>query len=125
MKNRASVLEMKTDCSTSGFTLVEVLLLLAIVGLLLGVALPNSLKAREDADAHHCRANLEDIQYAIQSWVSTESIGPEGKVTIEIIQEYLDEREVSCPSGGKYILSAVREKPSCTVEGHSLEKEGE
>jgi len=116
---------MKTVRVTSGFTLVEVLLLLAIVGLLLGVALPNSLRAQNKADAHHCRANLEDIQYAIQSWISTESIGPGEKVTIEIIREYLDEGEVSCPSGGRYILSTVREKPSCTVEGHSLEKEEE
>ena len=114
---------MKTVRATSSFTLVEVLLLLAIVGLLLGVALPNSLRAQKKADAHHCRANLEDIQYAIQDWVSTESIGPGENVTLELIRKYLDEREVSCPSGGRYILSTVREKPSCTVEGHSLEKE--
>lgn len=117
-------MEMKTVRATSSFTLVEVLLLLAIVGLLLGVALPNSFKARKNADAHHCRANLEDIQYAIQEWVSTESIGPEENVTLELIRKYLDEGEVSCPSGGRYILSTVRERPSCTVEGHSLEREG-
>ena len=115
---------MKTVRVTSGFTLVEVLLLLVLVGLLLGVALPNSLRAQKKADAHHCRVNLEDIQYAIQEWDSTGSIGPGKKVTIEIIREYLDEGEVSCPSGGQYILSTVREKPSCTVEGHSLEREG-
>ncbi len=116
---------MKTVYSTLGFTLVEVLLLLAIVGLLLGVALPNSLRAQKKANAHHCRANLEDIQYAIQSWVSTESIGPEEKVTFEVIWKYLDRGEISCPSGGQYIFSAVSDKPSCTVKGHFLRKEEE
>jgi len=116
---------MKKVYSTSGFTLVEVLLLLAIVGLLLGVALPNSLRAHKKANAHHCRANLEDIQYAIQSWVSTDSVGPGEKVTFEAIRKYLDRGGISCPSGGHYIFSAVREEPSCTVEGHSLRKEEE
>jgi type II secretory pathway pseudopilin PulG len=116
---------MKTVRATSSFTLVEVLLLFALVGLLLGVALPNSLRARKNADAHHCRANLEDIQYAIQSWVSTEDIGPEEKVTFEAIRKYLDRGEISCPSGGQYIFSAVRDTPSCTVKGHSLAKEEE
>ena len=116
---------MKTVRATSSFTLVEVLLLLAIVGFLLGVALPNSLRAQKKANAHHCRANLEDIQYAIQEWISTESIGQEEKVTLGLILKYLDEGDVSCPSGGRYILSSVRERPSCTVEGHSLEKEEE
>ena len=123
--NRASGLEMKTVRATSSFTLVEVLLLLAIVGLLLGVALPNSLRAQKKANAHHCRANLEDIQYAIQSWVSTESIGPEEKVTFEAIGKYLDRGEISCPSGGLYIFPAVSDKPSCTVKGHFLRKEEE
>ena len=116
---------MKKVRATSSFTLVEVLLLLAIVGLLLGVALPNSLRAQKKANAHHCRANLEDIQYAIQKWVSTGSVGPEEKVTFEAIRKYLDKVEISCPSGGQYIFSAVGDKPSCTVEGHFLRKEEE
>ena len=97
----------------------------AIVGLLLGVALPNSLRAQKKANAHHCRANLEDIQYAIQKWVSTESVGPGEKVTFKKILEHLDRGRVNCPSGGEYNLSTVGENPSCTIKGHSLMREEE
>ena len=123
--NSSSGLKKKTVHATSGFTLVEVLLLLAVVGLLLGVALPNSLRAQKKANAHHCRANLEDIQYAIQLWVSTGSVVPGEKVTFEKILEHLDRGRVNCPSGGEYNLSAVGKKPSCTIEGHSLMREEE
>jgi len=123
--NRAGGLKMKPNQAASGFTLIEVLLLLVVVGFLLGVALPNSIRAQKEANAHHCRANLEDIQYAIQLWVSTGSVGPGEKVTFEKILEHLDRGRVNCPSGGDYNLSAVGEKPSCTIEGHSLMREEE
>jgi type II secretory pathway pseudopilin PulG len=109
---------MKTDRTTSGFTLVEVLLLITLVGLLLTVALPNSLRAHKNSDAHHCRANLEDIQSTIGAWDSNESIEQK-------IRKYLDKGEVRCPSGGRYILVGAGQEPTCAVEGHSLVREGE
>lgn len=112
---------MKTVSNTSGFSLVEVLLMIAVIGLLLGIALPNQLRAAKKADGFHCRANLEDIQSAIQKW-SAEYDGqnPDAKVTMEDIKSYLPRENIQCPSGGHYTLTTASEAPKCSVDGHAL-----
>jgi competence protein ComGC len=111
----------KTVTDTSGFSLVEVLLMIAVIGLLLGIALPNQLRAAKKANGFHCRANLEDIQSAIQKW-SAEHDGqnPDAKVTLEDIKSYLARENLQCPSGGHYTLTTASEAPKCSVDGHAL-----
>ena len=111
----------KTVSATSGFSLVEVLLVIAVIGLLLGIALPNQLRAAKEANGFHCRAHLEDIQSAIQKW-STEHDGqnPDAKVTLEDLKSYLPRGLVQCPSGGHYTLTTASEAPRCSVDGHAL-----
>ena len=107
--------------ATSGFSLVEVLLIIVVIGLLLGIALPNQLRAAKEANGFHCRANLEDIKSAIQKW-STEHDGqnPDGKVTLENIKSFLARENIQCPSGGHYTVTTASEAPKCSVDGHAL-----
>ena len=111
----------KTVPATSGFSLVEVLLIIVVIGLLLGIALPNQLRAAKKAKGFHCRANLEDIQSAFQKW-SAEHDGqnPEPKVTLEDLKPYLPRSMIQCPSGGHYTLTTASEAPKCSVDGHAL-----
>ena len=107
--------------ATSGFSLVEVLLIIVVIGFLLGVALPNQLRAAKEAKGFHCRSNLEDIQSAIQEWAD-ENGGQNSaaKVTLEDIKSYLARGKIQCPSGGQYILTTTDEAPKCSVDGHAL-----
>ena len=72
----------------SGFTMVEILIVLATVALLAAVAMPTFIKARESARTNTCIANLKKIDEAKQQWAmenkqpatalpaSTDLIGP-------------------------------------------------
>src|ERR1035437_259737 len=91
-----------------GFTLVEIMIVVAIIGLLASIAIPNFVKARTTAQMHACISNLQQIDGAIQMW-ATET----GADTLPYLKN-----SVTCPSGGKtfadsYAVSTVQTKPTC------------
>jgi prepilin-type N-terminal cleavage/methylation domain-containing protein len=100
-----------------GFTLVEIMIVVAIIGLLASIAIPNMTQARERTRQSACINNLQQIEGAMQRW-SIEMNKDEGQaVTYNDIRSYL-QRSVLCPSGGtafedSYTLTAVEAPPTC------------
>ena len=52
-----------------GFTLVEIMVVVAIIGLLAAIAIPNLLNARKDVQATACQANLDKIKLAMETYL--------------------------------------------------------
>ena len=100
-----------------GFTLVEIMIVVAIIGLLASIAIPNYAQSRNTARRNVCINNLQQIEGAIQRW-SLDMHKDEGEaVAYRDIQNYL-KRSVVCPSGGtsfedSYTISTVETAPSC------------
>jgi prepilin-type N-terminal cleavage/methylation domain-containing protein len=107
----------KRTARQGGFTLVEIMIVVAIIGLLASIAIPNFVKARTTAQMHACISNLQQIDGAIQMWATETKQGETATVTAADILPYL-KNSVTCPSGGKtfadsYAVSTVQTKPTC------------
>jgi prepilin-type N-terminal cleavage/methylation domain-containing protein len=100
-----------------GFTLVEIMIVVAIIGMLAAIAIPNYAQSREAARRNVCISNLQQIEGAIQRW-SLDMQKDEGQaVAYSDIRGYL-KRSVVCPAGGtsfedSYSITTVDSVPTC------------
>src|SRR5664279_5576093 len=84
---------------SGGFTLIEIMIVVAIIGLLATIAIPNMVQVRTTANKTACINNLQQIEGAIERW-SLDMHKDEGQaVTYSDIRSYL-KRSVVCPAGG-------------------------
>ena len=106
---------MKLQKNTAGFTLVEIMIVVAIIGLLAAIAVPNFAQARTNSRRNACINNLRLIdaakeQYAIENNVDTGAAAADASIT-----PYLKGNAIPvCPAAGAYTNNVIGTVPTCS-----------
>jgi prepilin-type N-terminal cleavage/methylation domain-containing protein len=112
----------KVGHSKRGFTIVEVMIVVGLVGMLAALAVPNALRSRTTASKQTCISNLRQIDSAKEQWTVEER-----KAQTDVpkdadlfgVDRYIKFKP-KCPEGGAYTLNANSIKPACNIAGHTL-----
>jgi len=90
----------------SGFTLVELLVVVLILATLMAVGLPIYLSSVADARKKSCRANLQSIANAAQAWKVKNRASDFTSISLTALLPDLGASPV-CPDGGDYTLTTT------------------
>ena len=87
---------MKINTSrNAGFTLVEIMIVVAIIGLLAAIAIPNFVRARQTSQKNACINNLRQLDSAVQQFLLET---PGGTISAATISPYIKNGIPSCPT---------------------------
>jgi prepilin-type N-terminal cleavage/methylation domain-containing protein len=110
---------------SGGFTLVEIMIVVAIIGLLAAISIPSFLHARNQSQSVACINNLGQMESACQQLATANNLGPGATINFpDDLTPYIKLNASSqlppCPAGGVYSELPVGANPQSQCSLGSL-----
>ena len=121
---------MKISRKTKGFTLVEIMIVVAIIGIIIAIAVPGFIRARSSSRMRSCQENLVKIDGAKEQMALERNLKPGDAVNTSDLAPsdgtgYLKKLPIE-PAGYTYTVAVIGADPTCSspIAGHSLDEVG-
>ena len=113
MKDRVTL--QRKGLADRGFTLIEIMIVVLIVGIVTAIAVPNFMQSRAVSRKTACLENLRLIESAKDQFAMAKSL-PQDAIVYwpDIVPNYL-KTSPQCPTGGTYNLNPVGTDASCSL----------
>lgn len=106
-----------------GFTLVEILIVISIIGLLLVLVTPSVIRVRDQAYRQTCQSNQRVIRDAVDMYFMDRANHENHELPVlEDLAPFLRGRVPQCPADGTYSLIGEADgiECLCSIEAHNL-----
>jgi prepilin-type N-terminal cleavage/methylation domain-containing protein len=118
-KQKKQYMKKKTS-RIAAFTLVEIMIVVAIIGLLAAIAIPNFVRARTTAQMNACINNLRQFDGAVSQYALENKQPPTATYTLDLLKPYIKLTSAGdlppCPGGGTYSPGAtISDPPTCSL----------
>lgn len=110
--------------SRAAFTLIEIMIVVAIVAILAFVAIPNFIAYLHTSRVNLCISNIQVMNEAVEAYliehpgsensISLSDIAPVDGATTQSGAKYLLKKEPKCPAGGVYSYDPVKHTWVCS-----------
>jgi len=92
-----------------------------LLPLMMAIAIPNFVKARQTSQMNACINNLRMIDAAKNQWAleNNKKVG-DTPTENDLLPYFKNHQMPQCPAGGIYTIGAVGSNPTCSISGHKL-----
>ena len=116
----------QNQTSKKGFTLIEIMIVVAIIGLLAAIAIPNFVHARTTSQNNACINNLRQIDGAKQQWALETKAAATATPSDANLQPYMGRGSngalPTCPLDAtatfdtSYVINTIQLAPTCAID---------